>query len=217
MPIRQRHWYKKLIDFLTFPLRAFVLIEKDKWGLSSLATDRFSYAAEEVRGYCLDVGCGKHNRFVMDFLAGNGKGIDVYKYEGLTEQHIVEDITKFPFDDQSFETISFIGNINHIPTDLRDIELSEAFRCMKKNGNIVVTMGNPIAEIMTHKIVWLYDKFLGTHFDMDTERGMHKDEQYYLLDSEIKTRLTRAGFKKIRKRYFITQWCLNHMLVGRKP
>jgi SAM-dependent methyltransferase len=216
-PIRpKRSPYRKLIDCVAFPLRALVLIEKDRWGLSSLATDRFYYVSEEVAGYCLDVGCGKHNRFVTEFLCGNGKGIDVYPYEGLTDEHLVQDITSFPFESQTFETVSFISNINHVPRQLRDIELAEAYRCLKTNGNIIVTMGNPVAEILTHKVVWFYDRLFGTHFDMDNERGMHSDEEYYLLNSEIRTRLIRAGFINIRKRYFFTEWCLNHMFIAWK-
>jgi hypothetical protein len=77
-------------------------------------------------------------------------------------------------------------------------------------------MGNPLAEIIVHKVVWLYDKLLKTNFDMDAERGMDDEEEYYLTDSEIDERLTRAGFKRIRKKYFMTQWGLNHLFVGWK-
>ncbi len=112
--------------------------------------------------------------------------------------------------------MTFIANINHIPKPLRDIELAEAYRCLRQRGNIIVTMGNPLAEILVHRLVWVYDKLLGTELDMDSERGMHEDEQYYLLDSEIRERLSRAGFTEIRKKYFKTQWFLNHMFIGWK-
>ncbi|MBC8468068.1 MAG: class I SAM-dependent methyltransferase [Planctomycetes bacterium] len=207
---------QKIADFISFPLRAFTLFEKDKWGLSSLASERFYYAAEKVCGYCLDVGCGKWNRFVTEFLNGNGKGIDVYGYEGLTEENIVEDISHFPFEDQVFNSVTFLANLNHVPRSMRDIELAEAYRCLKPGGNIVVTMGNPFAEILVHKVIWFYDKYLGSNVDMDSERGMHEEEEYYLLDREIKRRLSNAGFNDIRKKYFWTQWCLNHMLIACK-
>ena len=203
-------------DFLTFPLRAVTLIEYNRWGLSALASERFDYVSRETTGYCLDVGCGKNNRFIKEYLNGCGKGIDVYKYEGLTEENIVEDITHFPFEDASFDSITFIANINHIPQSKRDIELSEAYRCLKPGGNIIVTMGNPIAEILVHKLVWLYDNLLGTKYDMDSERGMHDEEEYYLKDLEIIARLKRAGFKDISKKYFVTQWGLNHLFLGCK-
>jgi hypothetical protein len=56
----------------------------------------------------------------------------------------------------------------------------------------------------------------GTKLDMDSERGMHKEEEYFLLDSEIRDRLRRAGFTDIRKRHFVTQWALNHLFVAWK-
>jgi hypothetical protein len=54
-------------DFLTFPLRAFTLFHDDRWGLSSLASERFDYVAAEVRGRSLDVGCGYGNRFITGY------------------------------------------------------------------------------------------------------------------------------------------------------
>ncbi len=208
---------QKIIDFFTFPLRAVCLFEDDKLTLSSLRTERFDYVAKEVRGYCLDVGCGRHNLFVSDVLAGRGKGIDVYPYEGLDKDDIVTDMTHFPFSDATFATITFIANLNHVPRKMRDIELAEAHRCLEPGGNIVITMGNPIAEVLVHKIVALYDKLFGTQHDMDGERGMDEDEEYFLLDSEIRERLIRAGFRDITKKYFTTQWRLNALFVAFKP
>jgi SAM-dependent methyltransferase len=208
---------QKFKDFVAFPLRAFWLFEDDKWGLTALAPERFDYVVRQVRGRCLDVGCGRKNRFVREFLGGAGIGIDVFPYEGLSEEHLIKDITNFPFEDSSFDSVTFIANLNHVPKSKRDIELAEAYRCLRPGGNLIVTMGNPIAELMVHKVVYIYDKLLGTNFDMDTERGMEEEEEYYLLDSEIKARLARAGFVKISKRYFGTQWGLNHLLVAWKP
>jgi SAM-dependent methyltransferase len=207
---------RKLVDFVTFPLRALTVFHSDKWGLSSLTSERFDYAAREVIGRCLDVGCGYHNRFVTRWLGGNGKGVDVFRYEGLSDENIVEDIRRFPFPDASFDTVTFIANLNHVPRSDRDVELSEAYRCLRHGGNIIVTMGNPVAEVAVHRVVALYDLLLGTKVDMDGERGMGQEEEYYLKDTEIIQRLGRAGFSRLKKKYFITQWGLNHLWVGWK-
>ena len=124
MNYKKRSGIKSIFDTLLFPVRALTLFEKDQCGLSSLASERFYYVANEVKGFCLDVGCGKNNRFISEFLDGNGKGIDVYKYEGLEDEHIVEDISKFPFENEAFEAVTFIANINHVPKSLRDVELA---------------------------------------------------------------------------------------------
>lgn len=207
---------QKLKDFFTLPLRALTIFEEDKWGLSSIKTERFEYAAEEVQGYCLDVGCGKHNLFIKKFLDGNGKGIDVFKYEGLIDENIVEDITKFPFSDSTFESVTFIANFSHVPRSFRDLELAESYRCLKSGGNIIITMPCGFASILVHKFVHLHDYLFGTDYDVDSIRGMHEDEEYFLTDTEIISRLKSAGFKDTYKKYFLTQWGMNHAFVGWK-
>jgi SAM-dependent methyltransferase len=214
--MKRRGAVQKLVDFLTFPLRAVTLFEQDRWGLSALATERFDYAAREVTGFCLDVGCGRHNRFVTEHLDGRGRGIDVYPYEGLSDEHLVADMTRLPFPDATFDSVALIACINHIPRAARDAELAEMHRCLKPGGNIIVTMGAPFAEVLVHKTVWLHDKLFGTRHDMDSERGMKAEEEYYLTDAEIRERLARAGFRRLRKKRFLTQWGLNHLFVGWK-
>jgi SAM-dependent methyltransferase len=213
---KRRSAIQKILDFIFFPLRAVLLFQKDWLGLSSLASERYYYAAKEVRGYCLDVGCGRFNRFIDEFLNKNGSGIDVFPYEGLAEDQIVRNMSRFPFEDSQFDSITFLANINHIPKSMRGTELAEAYRCLKQGGNIIVTMGNPLAEILVHRVVWFYDRYLGTNVDVDGERGMKEEEEYYLLDSEIIECLQKAGFDNIKKKYFFTQWCLNHMFIAEK-
>jgi len=214
--MKKRSKIQLVVDTLAFPLRAFTLFHYDKWGFSSLSSERYDYAARYVIGRCLDVGCGRHNRFVEEYLGGNGVGIDVYEYEGLSDEHVVSDLSEFPFDDGEFDTVTFLANINHIPKSMRDRELSEAWRCLSSKGNVIVTMGNPLAEVVVHKVVWFYDKLFGTNNDMDSERGMDEEEEYYLNDREIVSRLRKAGFGNIQKKYFFTQWGLNHLFVGWK-
>ena len=208
---------QKLKDLVTFPLRAMTLFFEDRWGLSSLQTERYDYAARAVLGKTLDVGCGPHNTFVKEYLDGNGQGIDVFPYEGLSDEQIIADMTKMPFPDASFDTITFIANLNHIPEPVRDDELREAWRVLKPGGNLVATMGNPIAEVLVHKVVVLHDKLFGSGVDIDSERGMDPDEAYYLTTREIRSRLRAAGFQAISKKHFWTQWGLNHMFVAWKP
>ena len=207
---------QKIKDFLTFPLRAFTLFHEDRWGLSSLASERFDYVASEVTGRCLDIGCGYGNRFVTEYLKGNGVGIDVFPYEGIAKENIVEDLTRLPFPDASFDSVTFIANLNHAPEPQRDAELAESFRVLRAGGNIVVTMGLPIVEVIVHKVVWFYDRFFKTKVDMDSERGMEEGEDYFLTDAEIRERLARAGFRKIVRKPFWTQWGLNRMYIGWK-
>lgn len=214
--IKQRSRVQRIKDFITFPLRAITLFHENRWGLSSLASDRFDYVAAEVQGYCLDIGCGYGNRFIIEYLSGNGVGIYVFPYEGLVKENVIEDLTHLPFPDSSFGSVTFIANLNHVPESQRDAELAEAFRVLHIGGNIIVTMGLPIVEVIIHKVVWLYDRFLGTNVDMDSERGMEEGEDYYLTEAEIRQRLTRAGFRRIARKPFWTQWGMNQLYVSWK-
>jgi len=207
---------QKTKDFLTLPLRAFTLFEVNKWGLTSMKDERFEYAASEVRGRCLDIGCGRGNSFITKHLDGNGVGIDVFKYEGLTDENVVLDMTKLPFQSDSFDSVTFIANLNHVPKEERDAELKEAYRVLRGGGNVIITMPCAFAGIMIHRIVHHYDKIFGTNYDVDTVRGMHEDEDFYLPDVEIVSRLQRAGFTDIQKKYFGSQWGMNHLFVAFK-
>lgn len=205
-----------IIDTILFPLRSISIFDEDRWGLSSMRTDRYEYTSRELRGYTLDVGCGPQNWFIKNFAQGNGVGIDVFKYAGLTDENIVEDITHFPFPDAHFDSVTFIANINHVPESKRDIELGEAYRVLKPGGNILITMAYPLALIAMHIVVAWYDKLFHTSYDVDAVRGMHEEEAYFIRDKEIVERLTKAGFTGLRKRRFTTQWGLNWVWIGWK-
>jgi SAM-dependent methyltransferase len=207
---------QRVIDTLTFPLRAFSMFEHGRFGLSSLADERFDYVGRHIRGRVLDVGCGRNDRFVRDYAPEGSLGIDVFAYEGLRPEQVVPDMTQMPFADATFDSVTFIANLNHVPEPERDAELAEAYRVLRPGGVMVVTMGNPVSEVTVHKVVALYDKVFGSNIDMDSERGMHEDEDYYLLNREILERLGKAGFCEIKKEYFLTQWGFNHLFVARK-
>jgi SAM-dependent methyltransferase len=215
--IRKRSIFQSILDALTFPIRAISIFEDDRWGLSSLRSDRFYYCASQVEGTCLDVGCGRNNIFINHFLGGKGIGIDVYPYEGIPAENIIPDLSTFPFEDGQFGTITFIANLNHIPEPDRDGELKEAYRCLEPGGRIIVTMAAPWAEVLVHQVVEVYDRVFGTNHDMDNERGMEEEEEYYITTKEIKERLVRAGFTALHRKRFWTQWGLNSMFIAYKP
>lgn len=206
-----------LLDFTTFPLRAVLPWRDDRWGLTSRRSERFIEVASRVRGVTLDIGCGRHDILVREFLDGHGIGIDVFAYDGLGPHQIVEDMHRLPFDDASFDTVTIVATLNHVPERDRDPELDEMYRCLRPGGNVLVTMGHPVAEWAIHRLVAFYDRALGTTLDVDDERGMHQDEAYSLPTSEITARLERAGFRGVTRRRFWTQWGMNGLVEGRKP
>lgn len=206
-----------LVDCATFPLRALLPWRDDRWGLTSRRSERFIEVASRVQGRTLDVGCGRHDIFVREFLRGDGIGIDVFAYDGLEAHQIVDDMHDLPFDDASFDTVTLVATINHIPERDRDPELDEMRRVLRPGGNVIVTMGHPAAEWAIHRLVAFYDRVLGTSLDVDEERGMHDDEAYFVPNSEIAARLRRAGFHRITRRRIWTQWGLNGLVEGWNP
>lgn len=205
---------QQTIDFVTFPVRAILPVQESKWGLTSRPDERFDYAARMIHGRVLDIGCGRNNTFITRHADPGSVGIDVFAYEGLSEDQIVLDMTHLPYEDASFDTVTFIANLNHIPAGDRAAEIREAFRVLRPGGRIVATMGSRVTEVLVHRLVHFYDKVLGTSLDMDGERGMHEDEEFHLSDVEIRGLLADAGFAEIRKIRFTTQWGLNHMFIG---
>jgi hypothetical protein len=64
----RRSGFQKIIDFISFPLRAITLFHYDRFSLSSRATERFDYVAREVTGRCLDVGSDTSIAIFHDLL-----------------------------------------------------------------------------------------------------------------------------------------------------
>ena len=167
----------------------------------------------EISGRVLDIGCGRDNVFVTRYAHGNGVGVDVFRYEGLTDENIVDDMCAAPFP----RRVVRHGHLHRVlqphPEDRPRRRgaggVSRAAQGREGGGD----HGHPLAELAIHRLVYRYDKLLGTNLDMDTERGMHEDEEY-LVRAPHRRALGRGGFRDIRKRYFVTQWGLNHLLTA---
>ena len=199
---------RDLINFLTFPLRAVTLFEQDIFFIDSLRTERFRYVNRYCKGWTLDIGCG-NNDFVTAFRRNLGIGID------LGDPKF--DPPKILIDKSAFQTVTFVACINHIPCSIRFEEIKEAYRILVPGGRIIVTMGNPVAEFLVHKLTEFYDRIFGTHTNPDYHRGMHEEESYSLHNEIIIDLLLKAGFRNIQIKYFWTQWFLNHLFIAEKP
>lgn len=219
MDKKTRGGVQKAVDFVTFPLRAvmpFRVGQHKKWGLSSRASERFDYAAKEIEGYTLDVGCGPYNRFVNEYLGGHGLGIDVVHYEGLDEEQVLEDLTRLPFPDAAFDSVSLIAVLHHIPKPLRKAELAEMYRVLKPGGQLVLTMTTPLAAWLIHRVTRVHARFLGVQYDIDLLREMKEDEEDFVTEKEVRKLSAGAGFSSMNRKYFLTQWGLNRLFVIRK-
>ena len=64
-----------------------------------------------IEGYLLDIGCGT-NELVKKYQ-GKGIGVDVYQWGEVDV--VVENTANLSFDEQTFDTVTIIAALNHIP------------------------------------------------------------------------------------------------------
>lgn len=153
-----------------------------------------------VKGRLLDIGCGT-NRLVP--LYNNGIGVDVYQWG--TVDLVVENTADLPFGDESFDTVTIIAAINHIPN--RQEVLREVRRVLRVGGQIIIT-----AAPQTISRIW---HFVRRPWDVDQqERGMVRGEVFGFTRKEVRTLLSEAGFNVIIEKPFMFN--INCLTVAKK-
>lgn len=169
-------------------------------GLTTNEDVRIARVLAEVRGRLLDVGC-KSNRLARDYRRAGGQavGVDVYPWPGA--DLIVDDSAALPLPTASFDTVSFVASLNHIPR--REATLREAHRLLRPGGRLVLTYLRPVASRLWHLYAW---------WDEDQRtRGMKPGEVWGFDDRELAAILDRAGFVAVERRAF--SWRLNRLVV----
>lgn len=144
-----KNYLQQIWDFIGIPFRLLLFDQKwlPKFGWTTLDEARFNAVLPYVKGRLLDIGCGTND---LVRLYGDGVGVDVFDWGGGSI--IVEDTSKLPFKDDSFDTIAFLACLNHIPNRL-DV-LRESYRLIKHDGKIIITMINPILGGIGHALWW---------------------------------------------------------------
>jgi len=203
---------KVITDNLFFPLRALFIPEENLLGLTSLREERFELVAEYSRGKVLDIGCGKDNLFIKNWVADSSSaGIDVYSYDGVEQVH--QDMTHLPYDTGSFDTVTLIAVGGHIPQNIRVAEFAEIARVLKPSGVLLLTEGEAITQTLGH--LWRHFSYaLIGKKDMDSERGMEEDEQYCMPFEEIMIYLNTSPMKFEKQIKFM--WGLNNLYIAKK-
>ncbi|MDY6934529.1 MAG: methyltransferase domain-containing protein [Spirochaetota bacterium] len=150
-----------------------------------------------IHGRLMDIGCGT-NKLVKQY--GNGIGVDVYQFGGA--DLILKDTSKIPYDNESFDTITIIASLNHIPN--REEVLKEIHRILKRDGRLIITMISPRISKFWHLIRSPWDKD-------QKERGMNEGEVYGMTKKNIINLIEQCGFiikKELRFMLFINRLTL---------
>lgn len=189
---------QSLWDFIGIPFR-LVLFDQawlPKFGWTTLEDERLAAVYPHIRGRLLDIGSGP-NTLVNRY--GQGVGVDVFDWGGGTL--VVENTACLPFDDASFETITFVACLNHIPN--RQEVLREARRLIKPGGRLIITMINPLLGDFGHAIWW---------YSEDKHRGgMKEGEVGGLWTSDIVQVCQAAGFELQQHRRFV--YWMNNLYI----
>ncbi|MEI7835431.1 MAG: class I SAM-dependent methyltransferase [Planctomycetota bacterium] len=198
--MRKKSIIQHLWDFVGMPFRLVLLSQRwlPKLGWTTLEEERLAAVLPQVKGRLLDVGAGP-NRLVN--LHGDGVGVDVYDWGGGVV--VVADTSHLPFEDASFDTVTFVACLNHIPYRLA--ALQEARRVIRPDGRLVITMINPIFGGVIHKIRWDSE---------DKERGgMKEGETGGLWTSRLVALCREAGFDLDRHLRFV--YGMNNLYIFR--
>jgi len=193
----------RTFDFLLLPIRVILKPEQArKMGLTPIDDERLKIVANHVKGKLLDVGCG-YNLLVRNYC--EGIGVDVHPWKGIDA---LVDSACLPFESNTFDTITFLANLNHVPKQIRMKVLEEARRVLKDDGKILITM-------ITPKIGYIGHKYLFGWRDYDQkERGMKQGESWGLSINQVKDILDSAKLKVIHHQRFL--YGLNHLYLACK-
>jgi len=196
----RKSWAQVLWDFLGIPFR-LVLMPQDllpKFGWTTLAEERFRIVLPQIRGRLLDVGA-YDGSLVRAYGGADSVGVDVFDWGGETV--VVESSAELPFEDASFDTVTMVACLNHIP--YREAALAEAVRLLRPGGRVVITMIDPLLGGIGHAIWW---------YSEDKHRGgMIEGERGGLWNREIIAMAEAVGLRFVLHRRFV--YGLNNLLV----
>ena len=166
------------------------------FGWTTLEEERIAAVLPLVEGHLLDIGCGP-NTLVDTY--GDGIGVDVHDWGG--SGLVVPDTSDLPYEDASFDTVTLLACLNHIP--YREAVLREAHRLLRPGGRLIVTMIDPVLGELGHAIWWYAE---------DRHRGgMVEGEVGGMWNHEIRRIAAAAGFRSVGQRRFVYK--LNNLLV----
>jgi ubiquinone/menaquinone biosynthesis C-methylase UbiE len=179
--------WQKIKDRFSFPLLIFLSSERAQaFGLTPIDEERVAIALGRCRGLLLDIGCGT-NDLARRYRSRQGMaiGVDIHPWPGTD---VVCDTTRLPFPDGHFDTVLMLACLNHVPLSKRIQVLQEARRALKGEGQLLITMINPVVGFFSHPI--------RRRYDLDQlERGIGEEEAKGLWEKEVKELLVKSRLR----------------------
>jgi ubiquinone/menaquinone biosynthesis C-methylase UbiE len=128
-------------------------------------------------------------------------GIDVFPWPGVNV--LVGQLDCLPFGSESFDTVTIIAALNHIPD--RQAALRDAHRVLRPGGRLILTMIRPLTDVVAH---------LFFTQDETARGGMREGERKGLRHRDVIALLSSTGFE-IRRVESFQVW-LNHVYIAEK-
>lgn len=211
---RDKPLLQHVYDFVGAPLRMALLPDhlSERWHLTSLRAERLGMVLDAIEGRCLDIGAGDNMlvKLYRERSAGgpnaaaarDSVGLDVVDWG--SDCVIVPDCRSLPFPDASFDTVTFVACLNHIPE--RAEALREALRVLRPGGKVIITMIGRVIGIVGHAIWW---------YSEDKHRDIAPGEVMGMDPRDVRGLLEQAGFVGIGETGFV--YGLNRMTIGSRP
>lgn len=149
----------------------------------------------------LDLGCGTQLyllRYVSNII-NEGVGIDFYhKKLALIKQSNIKYVqwngkNELPLPPRSFDTVTLLAVIEHIPLENVEAELKEMKRVLKKKGKIVLTTPTPLGKIVL--------EFLAFRLRVISEKQISDHKKYY-TKSDFESLCKKVGLKLVTYQTF---------------
>ncbi len=191
-------------DFVGIPFRLVLFPQHwlPRCGWTTLEAARIRAVQPLIRGRLLDIGAGA-NVLVRSHAEPRSVGVDVVDWGGGAL--VVENTAELPLEDASFDTVTFLACLNHIP--YRERVVREAVRLLRPGGRLIITMINPILGGIGHALWW---------YGEDRRRGgMAAGEVGGMWNKDIVAMCARAGLELTSHRRFV--YGMNNLLVFERP
>ena len=173
---------------------------KDKLG-KILQDKRLKIVLPYVEGRLLDICCGT-NELVRNYT-GEGIGVDIKQWGDVDK--VVEDTSKLPFEDNTFDTITILASLTYIPN--REDALIEARRILKDSGKLIITMIPP-------KFAHMWQKVRSSWNEEHSELLMKEGQLYGMTDRELIKLLNDTGFEvELKKKFNLG---VNNLTIAKK-
>jgi SAM-dependent methyltransferase len=210
---RPKPLLQRVYDFVGAPLRMALLPDHgtERLHLTSLRAERLAAVLAELRGRVLDIGAGDNMLLQLyrsqaigtaaEPAAATSVGVDVFDWG--SECLIVPNCRRLPFPNASFDTVSFVACLNHIPE--REEALAEAYRVLKPGGRLLVTMIDRLIGKVGHAIWW---------YSEDKHREIQEGEMMGMDPSDVLSFIHGAGFADVERRRFL--YGLNSLYIARR-